>query len=96
MHIRVKLLIYSVATNNEHGILPTGFEGSISITVSGHQCQNWSITPHALTVGQNHNHCRSPDNDSNGAWCYTKDEKIKWEYCAFPITLSGNYLHQNY
>ena len=96
MLIREKLCIYLVETNNQHEHLPTGFEGSISFTVSGHECQNWLSTPHALTIGQNHNHCRSPDNDSLGAWCYTINQKIRWDYCAFPINLSGNHLHQNY
>ena len=81
-----------VEANNQHGHIPTGFESSISITVSGQTCKNWSSSPYALTVGQNHNHCRSPDNDELGAWCYTTNTEIKWGYCAFPITISGNYF----
>ena len=84
-------MIYSVVTNNEHEHLPTSYEGSISITLSGHECQDWSATPYALTIGQNHNYCRSPDQDSEGAWCYTKNEDIKWEYCRFFSVISGKY-----
>ena len=82
--------------NNQHGYLPTGFEGSIDITVSRHICKSWSNTPYASTIGHNHNHCRSPDNDLMGAWCYTTNTKITWDYCAFPITVSGNYLQQSF
>ena len=87
---------YLVETNNKNGHLPTDFEGSISFTLSGHMCQNWSNTAYASVIGLNHNHCRSPDNDLLGAWCYTMNEKIRWDYCAFPIILNGNYLHPSY
>ena len=59
-------------------------------------CQSWSNTPYASVVSQNHNHCRSPDNDLLGAWCYTLNEKIRWDYCALPIVLNGNYSHESY
>ena len=76
---------------NMDGQLPNDYEGSISFTQSGHMCRSWSITPFASTIGDDHNHCRSPDNDLLGAWCYTSNQKIQWDYCAFPINLNGNY-----
>ena len=86
-------MLYLVETNNEHGHLPTSFEGSINITVSGHMCKSWLNTPYESLIGQNHSYCRSPDNDSLGAWCYTTNQMKRWDYCAFPITLNGNYSH---
>uniref|UniRef100_A0AAQ5Y9M3 Plasminogen n=1 Tax=Amphiprion ocellaris TaxID=80972 RepID=A0AAQ5Y9M3_AMPOC len=29
-------------------------------------------------------HCRNPDNDVNGPWCYTTDRNKKWDYCQIP------------
>jgi len=31
------------------------------------------------------NFCRNPDNWPGGAWCYTTDEDVRWEYCAVPF-----------
>ena len=30
--------------------------------------------------GLDDNYCRNP-NSSNSIWCYTTDERMKWEYC---------------
>ena len=30
-----------------------------------------------------HNYCRNPDNESNGAWCYTTSG-TRWEFCDIP------------
>ena len=77
-------------TLNKHGFLSTGYQGSISITVSGLKCKNWSDTPYARTMSENKNYCRSPDNDPVGAWCYATNQDIRWDYCSFHETLSGN------
>ena len=91
--------------NDLDGHLSNDYNGSISITQSGHNCRSWSKTPYASTIGDNHNHCRSPDNDLLGAWCYTTNKMIrwdqpvdgvKWDYCALPIILNGNYTNQSY
>ena len=76
---------------NHHGNLPNGYQGNISITMSGYECKSWLGTRYELTVGQNHSYCRSPDNDSIGAWCYTTNLNMRWGYCGFPINLSGSY-----
>jgi len=71
------------------------YRGTISTTASGLTCQSWSSqSPHAHTrtdrnypfagLGGNHNYCRNPDNESEGAWCYTEDDKVRWEYCDVP------------
>ncbi len=31
-----------------------------------------------------HNYCRNPDNEPEGAWCYTADPNVRWEYCNVP------------
>ena len=73
------------------GVLPTSYMGDISYTRSGRICQDWtSQTPHKHNrtpsnykgkgLGS-HNSCRNPD-DEIGAWCYTTDPNIRWEYCA--------------
>ena len=30
------------------------------------------------------NYCRSPDNDSDGPWCYVNDDNDDWEHCDVP------------
>ena len=76
--------------SNLNGLLPNDYKGSISITQSGHTCRSWSSTSYVATIGHDHNYCRSPDNDLFGAWCYTTNQNMKWDYCAFPTSLSGN------
>ncbi|XP_053383873.1 uncharacterized protein LOC123562463 [Mercenaria mercenaria] len=68
------------------------YTGPTSKTTSGHICQRWSSdTPHHhkyhsderfpdASVDEAANHCRSPDGDVT-PWCYTTNEKERWEYC---------------
>ena len=37
--------------------------------------------PVFLLLFLGHNYCRNPDNDPHGAWCYTSDQGLRWEYC---------------
>ncbi|XP_041951278.1 plasminogen-like isoform X1 [Alosa sapidissima] len=70
------------------------YRGQTSTTLTGTTCQAWSSMephPHASFTSESHpdkglegNECRNPDNDVNGPWCYTMDEKKKWDYCQIP------------
>jgi len=67
------------------------YNGDLSVTKSGHTCQNW-----ASQVPQSHrkwtnfpegseelanNYCRNPDNSPDGPWCYTTNPNVRWDYC---------------
>lgn len=70
----------------------TDYVGCQQQTNSGLTCQNWeSQWPHSHRYNQlsapgtgvgDHNHCRNPDGDPNGIWCYTTDPSTRWEYCT--------------
>ena len=72
--------------------MPSSYDGTISETKSGLECQKWtdqaphehSNTPEDVTdagIGE-HNYCRNPDDSDEGAWCYTNDSETRWEYCS--------------
>lgn len=68
-------------------VLQADYRGNINETVEGVACQAWdSQEPHSHTRtptnypnkgldGEGNNYCRNPDNESNGAWCYTTGSK---------------------
>ena len=68
--------------------LGASYSGNMNHTISGRTCQAWSAQePHQhenAGVGE-HNHCRNPDGDSGGVWCFTSDNDKRWEYCSLPI-----------
>ena len=64
------------------------YSGRTSVTASGTSCQVWAESkPHEhdyTDVGES-NHCRNPNGDSEGVWCYTTDPDKEWEHCSVPI-----------
>jgi len=75
-------------------VLQKDYRGTINVTASGLECQRWDEqTPqkHSRTR-KNYpdsnlieNYCRNPDNEQGGAWCYTTDPDVRWEYCGVPV-----------
>lgn len=65
---------------------------NIATTITGRTCQRWNTkSPHQHTrnedypnSGLENNYCRNPDSVPYKPWCYTTDEKKRWEYCAIP------------
>ena len=80
----------------EKGVLAYGqlmkgeYDGNLSTTRRGKTCMGWHETsPHVPKFKPDdwrtrHNHCRNPDNDKRGPWCYTTRVITK-----FLIFLSG-------
>ena len=69
------------------------YSGNVSITDGARSCQPWSSqTPHAhpfnkseffpldASVDKAENYCRNTGGD-NLPWCFTSDEKVRWQYC---------------
>ncbi|XP_023783872.1 prothrombin isoform X2 [Cyanistes caeruleus] len=72
--------------------LGQNYQGTISHTKSGIECQVWtSKYPHIpkfnATVYPSliENYCRNPDNNSEGPWCYTRDPTVEREACPIPV-----------
>ncbi|CAG01898.1 unnamed protein product [Tetraodon nigroviridis] len=65
------------------------YRGSLSTTRSGIPCADWSDhinrwDSHSTEshVGLEQNHCRNPDRDRHGPWCYTTpNDRLVWDYC---------------
>ena len=79
-------------------IYQSDYRGSINVTMNGFTCQHWNLLPQyphvhvhtsinypnfGLQDGYG-NSCRNPDLDPNGAWCYTTDSTVRWDYCNVP------------
>ncbi|XP_014737319.1 PREDICTED: prothrombin isoform X1 [Sturnus vulgaris] len=72
--------------------LGQNYQGTISHTKSGIECQVWtSKYPHIPKFNANiypnliENYCRNPDNNSEGPWCYTRDPTVEREACPIPV-----------
>jgi len=72
--------------------------GTVSVTQSGRQCQQWSSnTPHVPYSAYTddmfpdgsraaaENYCRNPDPKDPFPWCYTMDPDTRWEKCDIPL-----------
>ena len=83
----------------------TEYNGNMSVTANGRQCQIWStIYPYNDTLEDDSrfpidgtviaakNFCRDPTNEGN-IWCYTTDPGVVWEYCRF---LPCTYIFTNH
>ena len=74
--------------------LQKDYRGEVAVTISGYECMNWleqSPHKHSRTEANypntglgDHNYCRNPDNEPDGAWCYTTNPKQRWDYCPVP------------
>ena len=76
--------------------LGASYSGKMNVTASGISCQFWAASqPHVpkyTDVGKvgdteagEHNHCRNPNGELGGVWCYTTDPDERWEHCSVPI-----------
>ena len=64
------------------------YSGRRNVTASGRTCQVWAASQphqHNFTEVGEHSHCRNPNGDSEGVWCFTTDPDKEWEYCSVPI-----------
>ena len=69
--------------------IPLGFlyDGNSNVTIDGTACQPWASSQphkHNFTALGEHNHCRNPNGDQLGVWCFTSDPHKRWDYCPVP------------
>ncbi|KAL6461747.1 hypothetical protein MHYP_G00298920 [Metynnis hypsauchen] len=72
------------------------YTGDLSVTLHGHTCLEWSLPKvKELSVGKDFkpevqllkNHCRNPDGDLEGPWCYVMSAagNITMDYCNLEL-----------
>lgn len=72
------------------------YTGDLSVSLGGHTCLQWSAAEvQALIKGKEFlpevqlvkNHCRNPDGDMEGPWCYVKEAggNITIDYCDLEL-----------
>ncbi|XP_004682912.1 PREDICTED: prothrombin [Condylura cristata] len=78
--------------------LGANYQGNVSFTRSGIECQLWkSRYPHKPEINSTthpgadlrENFCRNPDNSPTGPWCYTTDPTVRREECSVPVCGQG-------
>ena len=84
--------ISSSAASKECRNRLSDYVGDVSVTNGGRTCQKWiSQLPHSHTTANHdmplnstledvNNYCRSAGGDYV-PWCFTKDPRLRWEYC---------------
>ena len=70
------------------------YTGDLSVTMRGFKCLSWK-SPAAVTlsagkeflpeVGLVGNHCRNPDGDLEGPWCFVDKQNITMDYCELEL-----------
>ena len=83
------------------------YVGRASSTENDKQCINWSslsedyfsywfFTDGNITHAENH--CRNPDKDFRGLWCFTDLNQLSWGYCSIPMCgrLRSNFQYIQY
>lgn len=71
------------------------YTGDLSVTLGGHNCLPWA-SPVVTTLSLDKdflpevhlpdNHCRNPDNDPEGPWCYIQVQgNVTVDYCDLPL-----------
>ena len=63
------------------------YQGDKSTTKSGRRCSSWKdrMIAHDPSISEAKNHCRNPDGDIGGPWCYVDDHadnEETWESCG--------------
>ncbi|KAJ8344200.1 hypothetical protein SKAU_G00315290 [Synaphobranchus kaupii] len=70
------------------------YTGDLSVTVRGFKCLPWKSTEAvALSAGKEFhsevqlvgNHCRNPDMDLEGLWCFVDEPNITMDYCDLEL-----------
>lgn len=65
------------------------YRGTISMTISGLQCQPWSdqifyrTADYPELVG-GHSYCRNPGGKESQPWCFTTSQSVRKEICNVP------------
>ena len=67
------------------------YMGTLNRSSSGYPCQFWNTQKFNLpkyfpdnSMANVKNHCRNPNNNPEGPWCYTDHRYVTWQYCDVP------------
>ena len=77
--------------------MPNNYTGTIATTTAGYDCNKWlkndSDIFNSVLTNDDHNYCRSYNDQSLGAWCYISNSTILWQYCACPVQNAGKRIN---